>query len=163
MSAESPTRSPVPHHYGAAGSPVLYEQDQRMDFLEKRELARKESFSNSYKESRSGKINIWWHSYSIEFRELVMYLVFLLVYSAICFGPAGTTIDRYQFKADLQSNVHTKFSSTVTSTSAWYSFVEDTLLPNLYSTEIGQSTEVGPYNFAADGVNLRIGTIRLRY
>jgi hypothetical protein len=145
-----------------AGSPILYEKDERMDFLETREMKKKESFSASYKETRRGRMRMWWNSYSIEFRELVMYLGFLLVYSTICFGPAGTTIDRYQFKADLQANVHTDFQSTVTTTAAWYSFVEDTLLPNLYATQVGQSTEEGPYNFAADGVNIRIGTVRIR-
>jgi hypothetical protein len=151
----SPTRSSPQRQIS-----VLYEQDNRTAYLEKHYLDKKSSFSSEYKKTKMGRINMWWSSYSIEFRELVVYLLFLVVYSIICFGPSGTAIDRYQLKNDLSSNVHPSYSTTVTTKAAWSSFMESTLLPNLYSTELGDDD--GPDMFAADGVNLRIGTIRIR-
>lgn len=109
---------------------------------------------------------LWWRSYGIEFRELVFFLMFLLVYMAVSFGPSGVTMDRYQLKADLAANLHTNFDSAVTSKSAWYSFMEDTLLPNLYWSEWARqapaSNRKGASQFTADGVNHRIGAIRVR-
>jgi len=109
---------------------------------------------------------LWWRSYGIEFRELVFFLVFLVVYMAVSFGPSGTTMDRYQLKADLGSNVHPKFSLLVTSKAAWYDYMEGTLLPNLYWSEWAvnapASSVKGASQFTADGVNRRIGSVRVR-
>jgi len=104
----------------------------------------------------SARVFRWWRSYSIEFRELSVYIWFLALYMVVVFGPSGSTMDRYQLKADVTANIHTDFTS-VTSPTEWYTFMTDTLVPNLYATEWATGApsvaNKRKYAFAADGVN----------
>lgn len=107
------------------------------------------------KTTASARIFRWWRSYSIEFRELSVYVWFLALYMVVVFGPSGSTMDRYQLKADVAANIHTSFA-LVTSPAQWYTFMTDTLVPNLYATEWttdAPSVSDKQSAFAADGVN----------
>lgn len=108
---------------------------------------------------------VWWRSYSLEFREFLVFLVFLLVYMIILFGPAGTTLDRYQLNSEMQTNIQSGFTD-VGSASDWYKWMSSSLIPNLYGTEWYTSapgtSHQSKIQFAADGVNRRIGTVRIR-
>jgi UDP-N-acetylglucosamine 2-epimerase len=42
----------------------------------------------------SARVFRWWRSYSIEFRELSVYIWFLALYMVVVFGPSVSTMDR---------------------------------------------------------------------
>ena len=147
------------------GSPVNLGLLARMEHRNVQEQEQLEAWDHDERRTLRGRVFLWWRSYSIEFRELAMYFWFLLLYMAVVFGPAGTTLDRYQLKADVTANVHPGFSA-VASVGGWYDYVETTLLPNLYAaewdTEAPAAGGAAAALFTADGVNRRVGAVRLR-
>ena len=80
--------------------------------------------------------------------------------------PDPDPLIRYQLATGMGSNIHGSFLD-VNSADSWYTFLEEDLLPNLYGEEWYTSApgtrRKTTMLFAQDGVNRRIGAVRVRF
>lgn len=162
-SAGSPLRSPSKG--SLQGSDLNLGLSRRMSHADSIATKQEAEWDEEDRNTLKGRIFFWWRSYSIEFRELIVYMCFLALYMAVSFGPSGTTMDRYELKAHLSSNIYPSFTD-VGSAEGFYSWLSSELLPNLYgdewSTRAPAASGKVAGHFAQDGVNRRVGTVRLR-
>jgi len=168
-SPESPARGLPPSAGEAMLSPAmdLSTRLQHRQTMQEERLADIEKMSDKDKAKFYNRVKLWWGSYSIEFRELLVFILFLVVYTNVMWGPKGIALDRFMLKSAMARNIHPSFTR-ISTVSAWYNWLELELVPNLYSNE---ATKADPYaavewpkktHFDAAGVNRRIGTVRVR-